>query len=100
MRGLRSRAEAAVNDLPSGASRGRYGLGLGRVVGGVAPRPGRAGRPRAVWHGRGRGRTTPSPSSNWWIKTARCEDNEVEATTTARLKSMPTSPLNTVIQHL
>src|SRR6516165_6636399 len=44
--------------------------------------------------------TTPWPSSNWWIKTARCEDNEVETTVTARLESMPTSPLSVVIQHL
>ena len=39
-------------------------------------------------------------SSNWWIKTARCEDNEVEATMVARLKSMPTSTLSVFIQHL
>ena len=41
----------------------------------------------------------PWPSSNWWIKSARYEDNEVEATMTARLKLMATSPLNRVIQH-
>jgi hypothetical protein len=29
---------------------------------------------------RGVGRTTPWPSSIWWIKTAHIEDNEVEAT--------------------
>jgi RNA polymerase sigma factor (sigma-70 family) len=39
-------------------------------------------------------------SSNWWIKTGRCEDNEVEAMRAARLKSMPTSSLSVVIQHL
>jgi RNA polymerase sigma factor (sigma-70 family) len=39
------------------------------------------------------------PSSNWWIKTARIEDNVIE-TIAARLKSMPTSPLSAVIQHL
>src|SRR5262249_35283944 len=44
--------------------------------------------------------TIPWPSSNWWIKTARYEDNEVEAPVAARYESMPTSPLNRVIQHL
>src|SRR5215831_714093 len=39
-------------------------------------------------------------SSNWWIKTARCEDNEIEATMAGKLKTMPTSPLSVVIQHL
>jgi RNA polymerase sigma factor (sigma-70 family) len=39
-------------------------------------------------------------SSNWWIKTARYEDHEVEATMAARLKAMPTSPLSVVIRHL
>src|SRR5262249_34146448 len=38
-------------------------------------------------------------SSNWWIKTALSEDNEVE-TMAARWKSMPTGPLSAVIQHL
>src|SRR5262249_39563754 len=38
--------------------------------------------------------------SNWWIKTARSEDNEVEATMGARYESMPTSPLNMAIRHL
>src|SRR4051812_25167307 len=42
----------------------------------------------------------PLPSSNWRIKTAPDEDNEVEATVTARLNSMPTSPLSVVLQHL
>ena len=46
------------------------------------------------------GWTTPWPSSNSWIKTARSEDNEVEATVEARDESMPTSPLSVVIQHL
>src|SRR5205823_6469758 len=45
------------------------------------------------------GWTTPCPSSNWWIKTVRSEDNEV-VTMAARLKSMPTGPLSAVIQHL
>jgi RNA polymerase sigma factor (sigma-70 family) len=49
---------------------------------------------------RGKGWTTPCPSSNWWIKTARCEDNEVEMPMAARLKTMPTSPLSVVLQHL
>jgi RNA polymerase sigma factor (sigma-70 family) len=44
--------------------------------------------------------TNPRPSSNWWIKTVRGEDNQVEATMGARYESMPTSPLNGVIQHL
>src|SRR5262249_38690779 len=44
-------------------------------------------------------RNPPWPS-NWWIKTGRDQDNVVEATTAARNKSMPTSPLNRVIQHL
>jgi RNA polymerase sigma factor (sigma-70 family) len=39
-------------------------------------------------------------SSNWWIKTARSGDNEVETMTAARLKTMPTCPLSAVIQHL
>jgi len=39
----------------------------------------------AIWLGRAVGWTFPWPSSNWWIKTARCEDNEVEATMTVRL---------------
>ncbi|HLW66795.1 MAG TPA: sigma-70 family RNA polymerase sigma factor [Gemmataceae bacterium] len=39
-------------------------------------------------------------SSNWWIKTARGEDNEAEAIKPGKLKTMPTSPLNVVIQHL
>jgi RNA polymerase sigma factor (sigma-70 family) len=39
-------------------------------------------------------------SSNWWIKTACCEDNEVEATMARTSKAMPTSPLSVVIQHL
>ncbi|MCI0356933.1 MAG: hypothetical protein L0211_00415 [Planctomycetaceae bacterium] len=39
----------------------------------------------------------PSPKS--WIKTARYEDNKIEATMAARYESMPTSPLNVVIQH-
>jgi RNA polymerase sigma factor (sigma-70 family) len=37
---------------------------------------------------------------NWWIKTAPCEDNQVEATIVGNLKTMPTSPLSVVIQHL
>src|SRR5262249_32929683 len=49
---------------------------------------------------RGKGWTTPCPTSNWWIKTARCEDNEVETMTVARLKPMPTSPLSVVLQPL
>jgi hypothetical protein len=40
------------------------------------------------------------PSSNWWSKPARCEDKEVEATMTGKLKTMPTSPLSVVLQHL
>jgi RNA polymerase sigma-70 factor (ECF subfamily) len=40
------------------------------------------------------------PSSNWWIKTVTCEDNKVKATMGARYQSMPTGPLNMVIQHL
>jgi RNA polymerase sigma factor (sigma-70 family) len=46
------------------------------------------------------GWTTSWPSSNGWIKTARCEDNEIEATVAARYESMPTSPLSVVLQHL
>src|SRR5207302_2414009 len=42
---------------------------------------------------------TPWPSSNWWIKTARSEDNKVEATMGVRYELMATSPLNMVIQH-
>jgi RNA polymerase sigma factor (sigma-70 family) len=42
----------------------------------------------------------PAWSSNWRIKTARCEDNEGEATMAARLKSMTTSPLSVVLRHL
>jgi RNA polymerase sigma factor (sigma-70 family) len=38
--------------------------------------------------------------ANWWIKTGRIEDNEVEATMAGKLKTMPTSPLSVVIQHL
>jgi hypothetical protein len=38
-------------------------------------------------------------SSIWWIKTARCEDNEVEATM-AEAEHVPTSLLSVVIQHL
>src|SRR5262245_52402546 len=37
---------------------------------------------------------------NSWIKTARCEENEAETTAGARDEPMPTSPINTVIQHL
>src|SRR5215471_12054992 len=43
---------------------------------------------------------TFSAPSNWWIKTARCEDNKVEATVGTRYESMPTSPLSVVLQHL
>src|SRR4029077_11133454 len=39
-------------------------------------------------------------ASNWWIKTARCEDNEVEATMAGKLKTMPTSPLSVALQPL
>src|SRR5260370_36705400 len=39
-------------------------------------------------------------SANWWIKTARYEDNEVEATLGARYESMATSPLSVGIKHL
>ncbi len=59
----------------------------------------RGDRLDANWHEWEAGWTTPWLSSNWWIKTARSEDNEVE-TMAARLKSMPTSPLSVVIQHL
>jgi RNA polymerase sigma factor (sigma-70 family) len=44
--------------------------------------------------------TIPWPSSNWWIKTSRIEDDEVEAAMVGRLKAMPTSPLSVVIQNL
>jgi RNA polymerase sigma factor (sigma-70 family) len=44
--------------------------------------------------------TIPWPSSNWWIKTSRIEDDEVEAAMVGRLKAMPTSPLSVVMQNL
>src|SRR5262249_52557648 len=44
--------------------------------------------------------TPPWPSSNWWIKTAHSEDNEVERAVGARYESKPTSPLSVVLQHL
>ena len=40
------------------------------------------------------------PSTNWWMKTARCEDNEVEATRARTLNTMPTSPIHGAILHL
>ena len=40
------------------------------------------------------------PSSNWWVKMGRCEDNKAEATTERNLKTMPTSALSVVLQHL
>jgi RNA polymerase sigma factor (sigma-70 family) len=49
---------------------------------------------------RAAGWPAPGQSSNWWIKTARCEDNKVEATMAGKLKTMPTSSLSVVIQHL
>src|SRR5262249_26834949 len=39
-------------------------------------------------------------SPNCWIKMVCCEDKEVEATMDGNLKTMPTSPLNRVLQHL
>src|SRR5258707_521565 len=40
------------------------------------------------------------PIRKSWIKTARREDNEAETTVTARLKSMPSSTLSVVVEHL
>src|SRR5215475_13643373 len=37
---------------------------------------------------------------NSWIKTARCWENEVEATMVGKLKTMPTSSLSVALQHL
>jgi RNA polymerase sigma factor (sigma-70 family) len=55
---------------------------------------------RCIGHQFGIGRCNRSGSSSKsWIKTARIEDNEIE-TMAARLKSMQTSPLRVVIQHL
>ena len=37
---------------------------------------------------------------NWWIKMARREDNEAEATVGRKSKTMPTSALSVTLQHL
>ena len=44
--------------------------------------------------------TNSYPSSNWWNKTVRCEDKEIEATVQPRYELMLTSPMSMVLRHL
>jgi RNA polymerase sigma factor (sigma-70 family) len=41
-----------------------------------------------------------NPASNWWIKTTRFEDNEIETTKFLRFESIHMNALNVVMQHL
>jgi RNA polymerase sigma factor (sigma-70 family) len=88
-----------LSDLRTGRPRGWQRLvqcsSRSSVTGAGTP-----GCRRPTWRGRDGGLTIPWPSSNWWIKTSRIEDDEVEAAMVGRLKAMPTSPLSVVIQNL
>jgi RNA polymerase sigma factor (sigma-70 family) len=88
-----------LSDLRAGRPRGWQRLvqcsSPSSVTGAGTP-----GCSRPTWRGRDGGLTIPWPSSNWWIKTSRIEDDEVEAAMVGRLKAMPTSPLSVVIQNL
>jgi hypothetical protein len=74
-----------LSDLRAGRPRGWQ-----RVVQCSSPSSvtgaGTPGCSRPTWRGRDGGLTIPWPSSNWWIKTGRVEDNEVEAPIVGKLR--------------